>query len=59
MFRELSGNMDINISHDLSGKFSANKGGGFTEFEMGQYLSSKVEMRYNNLKGVRKCYLEK
>ena len=59
MFRELSGNMDINISHDLSGRFSASKVGGFTEFEIGQYLASKVEMRYNNLKGVGKCHLEK
>ncbi len=54
MYREFSGNMDINISHHLSGKLCAKKNTGFTEFERGQYIASKVEIRYNSFKGAQK-----
>ncbi len=51
MTRENTGRMDISTSHDLSGRVvvrSSHKTSGFDAI----HVSSKVEARFNNEKGV-------
>ncbi len=52
MFRERLDKKEIYVTHDLSGKISMNKHEKRGYLDGDQYISSKIEMRFNNARGV-------
>lgn len=53
MFREYSGNMEVNVTHDLSRRMRTKRFSRFENLENYQYISSKIEIRQNNVKEVQ------
>ncbi len=54
MFCELSGNMDINVSHDLSRRMSIRRHENVRDLNSDDNITSKIEMSFNNIKGIIK-----
>jgi hypothetical protein len=53
MYRELAANNEIHISHFMSKRFRLKREERIWEHVSDLNLTSKVEMRYDNLKGVQ------
>ncbi|MCP4132300.1 MAG: hypothetical protein GY754_15115 [bacterium] len=53
MIKENSGNMEVNISHDLSRKMSITRYDRFSNFGNDLYMASKIEMRQGQVKEVQ------
>jgi hypothetical protein len=52
MFRERLDQREVYVTHDLSRKVSMKKHEKRGYFDGDQYISSKIEMRFNNARGV-------
>ena len=50
MFREISGNRDINITHDLSRRMSTSRFVRFRNYDNDLHVASKIEIRQSNVK---------
>lgn len=53
MYKELAGNMDINISHDLSKRDSTKRDTIFNPCDIDILSLFKIEIRNSNVKGVQ------
>ena len=54
MYRELTGIMDIHVSHDLSRRKSVRSYDNFWSIEKDQHITSKIENNFNNARGMQK-----
>lgn len=52
MVREITGRMDLNVTHDLSGRKSAGFFENLKNFEYDLKINTKIELLNNNIKGV-------
>ena len=53
MYRENIGRMDVNITHDLSTRNTIKRDERILDYFCDLAISSKVEVRNNNIKGVQ------